>query len=324
MMKHRRVPLGLAVLCLLLFAWVTACGTAQLNVQTQSSTSITTGVKGVTTGGEETTITSLFAEEIVEKQYEAGLYMGLWAGNVETIPAHPKSLPDFFFSGPPPIAPENPFQKDPTTIKTPLWVFGDEVAVGAHLGQIREAKKDGRPVVFYALGPAEVASVLQLENRFAPPETPLDRLIVSWLPWEHPDTVTVFSRDGNDGIPGVFRMLVEATLYPRVETGGMSTTTSMIATPVTAAPGPGTQKGRGAITQVIGGFTDGSIPTPLIDGAFSYLGDGHFTRVKGQDFYWRDGHFVNPDGSPLEVPESIKDTMKAKGYTGELTQPSFP
>ena len=83
------------------------------------------------------------------------------------------------------------------------------------------------------------------------------------------------------------------------------------------------QHGRANDTRVMG-VTDGRIPTPLIDGAFSYLGNGHFTRSKGPDFYWRAGHFVNPDGSPLQVPQSIQQKLREKGFTGELTQPSFP
>lgn len=77
------------------------------------------------------------------------------------------------------------------------------------------------------------------------------------------------------------------------------------------------------LTQVMG-VTDGGIPTPLIDGAFYYLGNGHFSRAKGEDFYWRDGHFVNPDGSPLEVPEAVKQILRDKGSTGEITQPGSP
>jgi len=46
----------------------------------------------------------------------------------------------------------------------------------------------------------------------------------------------------------------------------------------------------------LSGFGADGIQMPFVDGGFSYLGYGRFTR-SGPDFFWRDGHFVNANGT---------------------------
>jgi hypothetical protein len=70
------------------------------------------------------------------------------------------------------------------------------------------------------------------------------------------------------------------------------------------------------------GFEAEGIPYPMVDGWYSYQGDGRFTTESGVEFFWRDGRFVNPDGTPLQVPESINATLKAEGLPPIEHQPT--
>ena len=123
--------------------------------------------------------TTLSPNEAAQQWYAQGLYHGFWAGNVETIPAKPSDLPDFFFSGPTPIGPIGRELKDPSTIKKPLWIFGDEVRVSDYKTEIRQAMKDGRPILFYATNIGDAVAVLGLSQQVST-DTPLERLIVIW------------------------------------------------------------------------------------------------------------------------------------------------
>ncbi|MCL4367912.1 MAG: hypothetical protein M1337_01870 [Actinobacteria bacterium] len=173
-------------------------------------------------------------EEFGRQSYDDGAYMGYWAGNVETIPAKSRHLPDFFYNGPTPSAPifrdaqGNLLQQDPATVKKPLWVFGDEVRVGEYVDRIRQAMKDGRPVLFYMAPVADAVAALGLVQQMWTDTSP-ERLIVEWLPWDN-------ARDGTIGFgswaggeaspPWVFRMLVGSTLHPARQTGATLTTST--------------------------------------------------------------------------------------------------
>ncbi|MHB1345551.1 MAG: hypothetical protein ACYCX3_14530 [Thermoleophilia bacterium] len=64
------------------------------------------------------------------------------------------------------------------------------------------------------------------------------------------------------------------------------------------------------------------IPTPIVDGGFHYYGDGRFVTDAGREFSWRNGRFENQNGSLLEVPESVNETMRARGLPTIDTQPT--
>ncbi|MBN1460074.1 MAG: hypothetical protein JXA57_11075 [Armatimonadetes bacterium] len=65
------------------------------------------------------------------------------------------------------------------------------------------------------------------------------------------------------------------------------------------------------------------IPQPTwdstVDGWYRYLGDGHFTSEFGRDFYWRDGRFVNADGTLMELPPSARDHLNSLGVYSQPT-----
>ena len=207
---RRRIIVSGAILGLLLTA-VVAKIEAPGFVGTDSAPT-TTEVRAATT-------TTYSPAEIARQWYQDGAYMGYWAGNVETIPAESKHLPDFFFSGPTPSVPiirdgeGKPLQEDPSAVNRPLWVFGDEVRVGDYVDRIRQAMKDGRPILFYVTRVADAVSALQLKQQVWT-DTPLDRLIVEWLPWDNgrDGTVNTVSWNWDFGPPMIFRMLVSATL----------------------------------------------------------------------------------------------------------------
>jgi hypothetical protein len=64
-------------------------------------------------------------------------------------------------------------------------------------------------------------------------------------------------------------------------------------------------------------FAREGIPMPIVDsaedGGFQYLGDGEFITESGRTFYWRDGRFVNADGSLMELPPSSKEHLNSLG-----------
>jgi hypothetical protein len=66
------------------------------------------------------------------------------------------------------------------------------------------------------------------------------------------------------------------------------------------------------------------IPRPIVDGSvewYRYLGDGHFITETGREFFWRDGHFVNADGTLMEIPESVKEHLHSIGIDRQPTIP---
>ncbi len=64
-------------------------------------------------------------------------------------------------------------------------------------------------------------------------------------------------------------------------------------------------------------FVQEGIPIPIIEsnleGGFRYLGDGKFETESGRTFLWRDGYFLNPDGTKMDLPASAKDHLLSIG-----------
>lgn len=64
-------------------------------------------------------------------------------------------------------------------------------------------------------------------------------------------------------------------------------------------------------------FIREGIPMPLIDpdveGWFSYLGNGEFVTELGRTFYWRDGRFVNSDGTAMGLPPAAEAHLNSLG-----------
>jgi hypothetical protein len=54
-----------------------------------------------------------------------------------------------------------------------------------------------------------------------------------------------------------------------------------------------------------GTYLRDDIPAPFalvgIQGGYQYLGNGRFVQDSGREFFWRDGRYVNADGSPIET-----------------------
>lgn len=71
------------------------------------------------------------------------------------------------------------------------------------------------------------------------------------------------------------------------------------------------------------GYRGDGIPMPFVDGPYRYLGEGHFATDSGTEFFWRDGRFVNSDGSLLEVPDSVREALAAAGADDVSSQPTF-
>ena len=65
----------------------------------------------------------------------------------------------------------------------------------------------------------------------------------------------------------------------------------------TATPGPTNLPRPGT-------YLRDDIPAPFsaiaVEGGYEYLGNGRFLTGSGREFFWRDGRFVNADGSPME------------------------
>lgn len=158
-----------------------------------------------------------FREDNIQAHLEDGQYFGFWAGNVETIPAEPETLPDYFFSGPTPttelrVVDDVPVYTDPRTIKVPLWVFGNEVDVSASrtIARIHSAQAEGRPVLLYAVDESFGWEVLELENSAESGQS-LDRQIVMWLPWGN-SAGAVGTWTGDVTADIIFRMLAVYTV----------------------------------------------------------------------------------------------------------------
>lgn len=67
------------------------------------------------------------------------------------------------------------------------------------------------------------------------------------------------------------------------------------------------------------------IPQPWwdgsVDGWIQYLGDGHFISEFGVEFFWRDGRFVNADGTMMGLPASAQEHLNSLGVYGQPTHP---
>lgn len=65
------------------------------------------------------------------------------------------------------------------------------------------------------------------------------------------------------------------------------------------------------------------IPMPivdaLVDGWFMYLGEGEFLTESGRTFFWRDGLFVNRDGTVMDLPASARNHLNALGVHHQPT-----
>jgi hypothetical protein len=66
------------------------------------------------------------------------------------------------------------------------------------------------------------------------------------------------------------------------------------------------------------------IPRPIVDGSvewWRYLSEGRFVTETGREFFWRDGRFVNADGTLMEIPESVKEHLHSLGIDRQPTIP---
>lgn len=65
------------------------------------------------------------------------------------------------------------------------------------------------------------------------------------------------------------------------------------------------------------------IPRPIVDSAvegwWKYLGDGRFVTEAGREFFWRDGKFVNPNGTLMEIPASCREHLLSLGVDRQPT-----
>lgn len=70
-------------------------------------------------------------------------------------------------------------------------------------------------------------------------------------------------------------------------------------------------------------FLREGIPMPIVDslveGWYTYLGEGEFITESGRTFCWRDGRFENPDGKVMEIPASVRDHLHALGVDHQPT-----
>ena len=66
-----------------------------------------------------------------------------------------------------------------------------------------------------------------------------------------------------------------------------------------------------------GTYLHDDIPMPIVDSAvegwFQYRGNGQFRTESGREFFWRDGRYVNADGSLMEIPASVKKHLHDLG-----------
>lgn len=71
-----------------------------------------------------------------------------------------------------------------------------------------------------------------------------------------------------------------------------------------------------------GTYLRDEIPDPILDGTvegYTYKGNGRFSTESGLEFLWRDGRFVNDDGSPMEIPASLKEYLHERGVDAQPT-----
>jgi hypothetical protein len=100
-----------------------------------------------------------------------------------------------------------------------------------------------------------------------------------------------------------------------------STTTDISQGPTVAPFTVGTGDASIAVplpeTLTPGTYLRDDIPMPMMDSAvegwFQYLGNGRFLVESGREFFWRDGRFVNADGTPMEIPARVKKHLHDLG-----------
>ena len=71
-----------------------------------------------------------------------------------------------------------------------------------------------------------------------------------------------------------------------------------------------------------GTYFQDMIPDPILDGTvegYMYKGNGRFLTESGREFFWRDGRFVNVDGSLMEIPASLKEYLHERGVDAQPT-----
>ena len=119
-----------------------------------------------------------------------GLYYGLWAGNVEVVPARPTEFPARFFEKAPatrrmPIDSQGrAVVMDPTKMKKPFWVFADQVSLQSVADKIHAAMTAGRPIVIVGADQSSIEEVFgQTLDSHLSSNVPLTRTAWSWLPW---------------------------------------------------------------------------------------------------------------------------------------------
>jgi len=131
-------------------------------------------------------------------RFPTGPKSGLWAGNVETIPASPTALPDSFYEKPQGDPVPYPMGvelrpsysvsfKNPQDVGTPLWVFADALDKQRLDEVVEQAVNEQRVVVVYGRHYKDLVGFV------APPGPDAYiagfGLVLAWAPWnkEVPD-----------------------------------------------------------------------------------------------------------------------------------------
>lgn len=126
-------------------------------------------------------------------------YFGLWADNVESLPGKPAALPPHFLTPPQEIeafTAENegtPLVLSALGVKTPLWVFADELELTQVGAKITAAMNDERPVVISGADEGEVYPYLpgSEEAVFFTPDVPREHKLIAWVPYQGFRTSTI-------------------------------------------------------------------------------------------------------------------------------------
>jgi len=67
-----------------------------------------------------------------------------------------------------------------------------------------------------------------------------------------------------------------------------------------------------------GTYLRDGIPAPFalvgVQGGYQYLGNGRFVQDSSREFFWRDGHYVNADGSPMETIDGQPTAVAVTHY----------
>lgn len=118
---------------------------------------------GVETGGSLTTTTAASVAA-----FRPGIdytFGGLWAGNVETVPAHPESLPDEFFQDPGEAVFEGPDGAFPALKAKPVWILANELTSEQVVEAVRAVTDPWRTIVVNR-PPVELEGVIDLQGLF--------------------------------------------------------------------------------------------------------------------------------------------------------------